>query len=201
MSAAPGASAPPRLVLASTSQFRRQLLERFGVQFTVAAPEVEETALPGEAAIDLVNRLARAKAQVVALRHPQSLIIGSDQVALQGREILGKPGSTERCVEQLKTCSGQRVTFSTAVHIIRSDSGSNESHLDTTTVYFRRLGDEEIRRYVDREKPLQCAGGFKVEGLGISLFERIESQDPTALIGLPLIWVAGALRRLGLAIP
>jgi len=87
------------------------------------------------------------------------------------------------------------------VHIIRSDSGSNESHLDTTTVYFRRLGDEEIRRYVDREKPLQCAGGFKVEGLGISLFERIESQDPTALIGLPLIWVAGALRRLGLAIP
>jgi len=201
MSAAKPSSGAPRLVLASTSQFRRQLLERFGVHFTVAAPEVDETALPGEKAMDLVNRLARAKADIIAARHPHSLVIGSDQVALQGREILGKPGTVERCVEQLRACSGQRVTFNTAVHIIRTDSGSNESHLDTTTVHFRRLGDDEIRRYVDREKPLQCAGGFKVEGLGISLFERIESQDPTALIGLPLIWVASSLRRLGLAIP
>jgi len=201
MSAAKPSSATPRLVLASTSQFRRQLLERFGAPFTVAAPDVDETALPSENAIDLVNRLARAKADVIAARHPHSLVIGSDQVALQGREILGKPGTVERCIEQLRACSGQRVTFSTAVHIVRTDSGSNESHLDTTTVHFRRLDDDEIRRYVDREKPLQCAGGFKVEGLGISLFERIESQDPTALIGLPLIWVASSLRRLGLAIP
>lgn len=194
-------SSPPRLVLASTSPFRRQLLERFGAHFTVAAPNVDETPLPGETAIDLVNRLARAKADAIATRYLQSIVIGSDQVALLGRDILGKPGNPERCVEQLKACSGQRVTFSTAVHVIRSDSGRNESHLDTTTVHFRRLSDEEIRRYVDREKPTQCAGGFKVEGLGISLFERIESNDPTALIGLPLIWVAGALRRMGLAVP
>jgi len=201
MNAIQGWPGAPRLVLASTSQFRRQLLERFGIQFNVAAPEVDETPQPGETAIDLVNRLARAKADAVARRHPQSLVIGSDQVALQGRDILGKPGSVDRCIAQLRACSGQRVTFSTAVHIIRTDSGSNESHLDTTTVYFRRLDDDEIRRYVDRERPLQSAGGFKVEGLGISLFERVESQDPTALIGLPLIWVAGALRRMGLSIP
>lgn len=201
MSTANSATSPPRLVLASTSQFRRQLLERFGLQFTVAAPEVDETPLPAENAIDLVNRLARAKAEVIARRHPQSLVIGSDQVALLGRDILGKPGSVARCIEQLQAFSGQRVTFNTAVHVIRTDSGSNESHLDTTTVYFRRLGEDEIRRYVEREKPLQCAGGFKVEGLGISLFDRIDSQDPTALIGLPLIWVAGALRRLGLPVP
>lgn len=201
MNAIQGSPAPLRLILASTSQFRRQLLERFGIQFSVAAPEVDEAPQPGETAIDLVNRLARAKADAVARRHPQSVVIGSDQVALQGRDILGKPGTVERCIEQLKACSGQRVTFSTAVHIIRTDSGSNESHMDTTTVYFRRLGDDEIRRYVEREKPLQSAGGFKVEGLGISLFERIESQDPTALIGLPLIWVSAALRRMGIAIP
>jgi septum formation protein len=201
MSAIQGPYAAPRLVLASTSQFRRQLLERLGIHFSVAAPEVDETPQSGETAIDLVNRLARAKAETVARRQLQSLVIGSDQVALQGRDILGKPGTVDRCIDQLRACSGQRVTFSTAVHIIRTDSGSNESHLDTTTVYFRRLGDDEIRRYVEREKPLQSAGGFKVEGLGISLFERIESQDPTALIGLPLIWVAGALRRMGLAVP
>jgi len=201
MSAIQGPYAAPHLVLASTSQFRRQLLERLGIHFSVAAPEVDETPQPGETAIDLVNRLARAKAETVARRQLQSLVIGSDQVALQGRDILGKPGTVDRCIDQLRACSGQRVTFSTAVHIIRTDSGSNESHLDTTTVYFRRLGDDEIRRYVEREKPLQSAGGFKVEGLGISLFERIESQDPTALIGLPLIWVAGALRRMGLAVP
>ncbi len=196
-----GSTALPRLVLASTSQFRRQLLERLGTRFTVAAPNVDEIALPGENSIDLVNRLARAKADDIAKRHPQSIVIGSDQVALLGRDILGKPGNPERCIEQLKACSSQRVTFNTAVHVIRSDSGTNESHLDTTTVYFRRLHEDEIRRYVEREKPTQCAGGFKVEGLGISLFERIESNDPTALIGLPLIWVAAALRRMGLAIP
>lgn len=201
MSAIRAAATAPRLVLASTSQFRRQLLERFGIHFTVAAPNVDETPLPAETAIDLVNRLARAKADVIAARHPQSLIIGSDQVALLGRDILGKPGNPERCIAQLQACSGQRVSFHTAVHIIRSDTGTNESHMDTTTVYFRRLGDDEIRRYVERDKPTQCAGGFKVEGLGIALLERVESNDPTALIGLPLMWVAAALRRMGLAVP
>lgn len=194
-------SANLRLVLASTSPYRRQLLERFGQRFTVAAPDVDESALPGETPIDLVNRLARAKAEVVARRNPRSIVIGSDQVAVFGREIIGKPGNPERCIEQLKAVSGQRLAFHTAVHVIQSDSGSNESHLDITTVHFRKLSAEEIARYVARERPVNCAGGFKAEGLGITLFERIESQDPTALIGLPLIWLSGALRKAGLALP
>lgn len=190
-----------RLVLASTSQYRRQLLERFGIRFTVAAPDVDESPLPAELPIDLVNRLAREKAEVIARRHPGSVVIGSDQLALYGRDVVGKPGNIERCMEQLRRFSGQRLTFHTAVHVIQSDTGANESHLDLTTVQFRKLGDEEIERYVARERPVSCAGGFKAEGLGISLFERIESQDPTALIGLPLIWVASALRRAGLLVP
>lgn len=190
-----------RLVLASTSPYRRQLLERFGQRFTVAAPEVDESPLPGETPIDLVNRLARAKAEVVARRNPRSIVIGSDQVAVFGREIIGKPGNPERCIEQLKSVSGQRLTFHTAVHVIQSESGSNDGHLDVTTVHFRKLSDEEIARYVARERPVNCAGGFKAEGLGITLFERIESQDPTALIGLPLIWLSAALRKVGWALP
>jgi septum formation protein len=191
----------PKLVLASTSPYRRQLLERFGVRFTVAAPDVDETPLPGESAIDLTNRLARAKAEVVAHRHPASVVIGSDQVALFGRDVIGKPGNPERCIEQLKMLSGERLAFHTAVNVIHSDTGSNQSHLDITTVYFRKLTKEEIERYVARERPVSCAGGFKAEALGISLFDRIESQDPTALIGLPLIWLADALRRTGFALP
>jgi septum formation protein len=191
----------PKLVLASTSPYRRQLLERFGIRFTVAAPDVDETPLPGESAIDLTNRLARAKAEVVAHRHPASVVIGSDQVALFGRDVIGKPGNPERCIEQLKTLSGERLAFHTAVNVIHSDTGSNQSHLDITTVYFRKLTKEEIERYVARERPVNCAGGFKAEALGIALFDRIESQDPTALIGLPLIWLANALRRTGFALP
>jgi septum formation protein len=191
----------PKLVLASTSPYRRQLLERFGVRFTVAAPDVDETPLPGESAIDLTNRLARAKAEVIAHRHPASVVIGSDQVALFGRDVIGKPGNPERCIEQLKMLSGERLAFHTAVNVIHSDSGSNQSHLDITTVYFRKLTIGEIERYVARERPVNCAGGFKAEALGITLFDRIESQDPTALIGLPLIWLADALRRTGFALP
>lgn len=201
MTRTPVLSASPRLVLASTSQYRRQLLERFGQRFTVAAPDVDETPLPGEMPVDLVARLARAKAEAVAHRHPKSIVIGSDQVALFGREIIGKPGNPERCVEQLKAFSGQRLSFHTAVHVIQSESGSNEGHLDVTTVHFRKLSDDEIERYVARERPVNCAGGFKAEALGISLFERIDSQDPTALIGLPLIWLSAALRRAGMQLP
>lgn len=201
MTRAPAVLTNHRLVLASTSQYRRQLLERFGQRFTVAAPDVDETALPGETPIDLVARLARAKAEAVAHRHPKSIVIGSDQVALFGREIIGKPGNPERCIDQLKAFSGQRLSFHTAVHVIQSDSGSNEGHLDVTTVHFRKLSEEEIERYVARERPVNCAGGFKAEALGISLFERIDSQDPTALIGLPLIWLSAALRRAGLQLP
>jgi septum formation protein len=190
-----------RLVLASTSSYRRQLLDRFGIPFTVAGPNVDESPLPAESAVDLVQRLARSKAEAVAQRHPKSLIIGSDQLALCGRDVLGKPGSGERAIAQLKSLSGQRVTFNTAVCVINSDSGEAEGHLDVTTVHFRQLSDDEIKRYVSRDKPYDCAGGFKVEALGISLFSRVESQDPTGLVGLPLIWVAAALRRNGFTLP
>lgn len=190
-----------RLVLGSTSAYRRQLLERLGIPFTVAASHVDEERLPGESPVDLVNRLARAKAEAVAHRNPKSLVIGSDQLAVCGQEVLGKPGSGERAIVQLKSLSGQRVAFHTAVHVINTETGADEGHVDLTTVQFRRLGDEEIRRYVARDKPYDCAGGFKVESVGIALFTRVESQDPTALIGLPLIWLAGALRRNGFDLP
>jgi septum formation protein len=199
----PVASVAPaaRLVLASTSQYRRALLERLGVPFTTGASNVDETPLPGELPIDLAHRLARSKAEVVAQRQARSLIIGSDQLAVCGKEILGKPGSGERCVAQLRTLSGQKVTFYTAVHLVLSETGANEAHLDVTTVQFRELSDEEIRRYVAKDKPYDCAGGFKVESLGIALFEKVESRDPTGLVGLPLIWLAGALRRHGYTLP
>jgi septum formation protein len=198
-------AAPPgtglRLVLASTSSYRRQLLERLGIPFTVAASNVDESPLPGESAVDLVHRLARSKADAVAQRSRGSLVIGSDQLALCGRDVLGKPGSGERAIAQLKSLSGQRVVFNTAVHVINSDTGANEGHVDVTTVHFRSLSDDEIKRYVARDKPYDCAGGFKVESLGVSLFTRVDSQDPTGLVGLPLIWLAGALRRHGFMLP
>jgi septum formation protein len=190
-----------RLVLASTSPYRRQLMERFGLRFTVAAPSVDETPLPGETPVDLVHRLARAKAEAIARRNPSSIVIGSDQVALLGHQIIGKPGNQERCIEQLKAMSSQRLVFHTAVHVVHSDTAAHEGHLDLTTVHFRKLADEEIQRYVARERPVNCAGSFKAEALGISLFERVDSQDPTALIGLPLIWLSGALRRVGFPLP
>jgi septum formation protein len=190
-----------RLVLASTSPYRRQLMERFGLRFTVAAPAVDETPLPGERPVDLAHRLARAKAETIARRNPSSIVIGSDQVALLGQEVIGKPGNPERCVEQLRAMSGQRLVFHTAVHVVHSDTAAQEGHLDLTTVHFRKLTDDEIQRYVARERPVNCAGSFKAEALGISLFERIESQDPTALIGLPLIWLSAALRRVGFPLP
>jgi len=190
-----------RLVLGSTSLYRKQLLERLGIPFTVAASNVDEEPLPGETPLDLVNRLARAKADAVASRQTKALVIGSDQLAVCGRQVLGKPGSGERAIAQLRALSGQRVVFHTAVHIVDSSTGSNEGHCDITTVHFRALTDDEIRRYVARDKPYDCAGGFKVEALGIGLFTRVESSDPTALVGLPLIWLAGALRRHGFQVP
>ncbi|HLS81142.1 MAG TPA: nucleoside triphosphate pyrophosphatase [Steroidobacter sp.] len=190
-----------RLVLGSTSPHRRQLLQRLALPFTVAAPNADESPLPGESPIDLVRRLAHDKAEEVARRHRGCLVIGSDQIAVCGSQVLGKPGSAARATAQLRALSGQRVDFHTAVHVVHSDTGENEGHLDTTTVHFRQLTDDEISRYVARDKPYDCAGGFKIESLGVALFSRVESQDPTALIGLPLIWLAGALRRRGFAAP
>jgi len=197
----PSSGGGSRLVLASTSKYRRALLERLAVPFQVNGPLVDESQLANEEPIELVHRLARAKAQAVAERFPQGVIVGSDQVAVRGRVVLGKPLTAERCIEQLKDASGQRVVFYTGVHVIDAKNRRHEAHVDTTTVTFRTLTDAEIRRYVEKENPLDCAGGFKVESLGISLFERVDSQDPTALTGLPLIWLSGALRRAGFDLP
>lgn len=191
----------PRLVLASTSKYRRSLLDRLQIPFTVNGPMIDETAQPGEDPIALVHRLSKAKAQAVAERFPDCVIIGSDQVAVNGRTILGKPGTADRCIQQLSDASGQRVQFHTGVHVIDLKNRRHEAHVDTTTVQFRTLTAEEIRRYVEKENSLDCAGGFKVEALGITLFERVDSQDPTALMGLPLIWLSSALRRAGLLLP
>ncbi len=190
-----------RLVLASSSPYRRQLLNRFGLPFTVHSPGIDESSLPNEEVISLVHRLAKLKAEAAALRYPDSVVIGSDQVAVRGATILGKPGGTEAAVAQLKSASGAQIVFHTAVHVIVSQHQRHEAHVDTTIVKFRNLIDDEIARYIEMEKPLDCAGSFKAEALGITLFERIDSHDPTALTGLPLIWLAGALRRAGFLLP
>jgi septum formation protein len=188
------------LILASTSRYRRALLERLGLAFDCAAPQVDEQALPGEAPRDLALRLARAKADAVAAQHPGKIVIGADQIAVLGTQVLGKPGTEARCEEQLRHSSGREVVFLTAVHVA-DGRGGGESHVDRTIAIFRDLTNAEIERYVAAERPLDCAGGFKAEALGIALFERIESEDPTALTGLPLIWLSGALRRAGIPVP
>ena len=190
-----------RAILASTSPYRRALLERLRLPFDCEPPGCDEQRQPGEAADALAMRLARLKAEAVAAHRPGCIVIGSDQVAIRGEEVLGKPGSVERCIEQLRRSSGRDVTFLTAVHVIDGRHGRTESHLDRTRVVFRPLDDGEITRYVAADRPLDCAGGFKAESLGIALFERIESADPTALTGLPLVWLSGALRRAGIPVP
>jgi septum formation protein len=197
MSAAPR----PRLVLASTSRYRRELLGRLCVPFECVAPQVDEAALRGESPRELAARLARSKAEAVAAAHPGAVVIGSDQVAVRGSEALGKPGSVERCVQQLVESSGREVEFLTAVFVLDAAAGRSEACIDRTVVRFRTLAQAEIERYVASDSPLDCAGGFKAESLGIALFDRIESADPTGLTGLPLIWLCGALRRAGIPVP
>jgi septum formation protein len=192
---------PPRLILASTSAYRRALLERLKLPFDSVPPDVDETRLANEPVESLVARLARAKADAVAVRFPDAIVIGSDQAASRGDEILGKPLTVERCERELHKSSGHDVTFFTAVHIVDGRAGRREQHVDRTVARFRQLTSDEIARYVERDQPLDCAGGFKAESLGIALFERVESSDPTALTGLPLAWVAAALRRAGLPAP
>jgi septum formation protein len=199
---APITSDGTSLVLASGSPYRRALLERLGLPFRQRPADVDETPRPGESPAELVRRLARAKAETVAGKEPGSIVIGSDQVAVRGEEILGKPGDAEQAVLQLTRSAGRHVEFLTAVCVLSTaHRGEPEEHIDITRVTFRPLPPEEIRQYVERERPFDCAGSFRAEGLGIALFERIDSQDPTGLIGLPLIWLAGALRRLGLPVP
>ncbi|MFT3762787.1 MAG: Maf family nucleotide pyrophosphatase [Pseudoxanthomonas sp.] len=188
------------LILASTSRYRRELLERLRLPFHVARPEADETPLAGESAAALAQRLARAKAADVARRQPESWVIGSDQVAeLDDGRLLGKPGTRDAALAQLRGMSGRAVRFRTAACLTRGEVRLET--LDTTTVRFRELDDGEIGRYVDAEQPLDCAGSFKSEGLGIALFDAIETRDPTALVGLPLIALAGMLRQAGFALP
>lgn len=187
------------LILASTSRYRRELLERLRLPFHVARPDVEESPLAGEAPPTLAQRLARAKAQAIAIQHPESWIIGSDQVAALESQALGKPGTRENAISQLSAMSGREVRFHTAVCLARGETVFEA--IDTTVVRFRTLDTDEIARYVDVEQPLDCAGSFKSEGLGIALFEHIESRDPTALVGLPLIMLSKMLREAGFSLP
>jgi septum formation protein len=189
--------APP-LILASTSPYRATLLARLGLPFTSEAPGVDEAPRPGEPAGARALRLARAKAAAVAERCRDAWVIGSDQVAELDGLHLDKPGGAARCREQLAAQSGRTVRFHTAVVLRRHAPPTSEEHVDQTAVHFRTLGADEIARYVARDAPFDCAGSFRSEGLGAALFERLETQDPAALVGLPLIWLAGALRRAGL---
>lgn len=185
----------PRLILASTSRYRRELLARLGLPFTAQAPDVNEDAVEGEPPADMAARLALAKARSIAA--PHALVVGSDQVACLDGRLLRKPGSAEAAVAELCAAQGRTVLFHTAVAIVATGSGDTLTHVDRTEVRFRRLERAALERYVLLESPLDCAGSFKSEGLGVALFERISTEDPTALIGLPLIFVADALRRLG----
>lgn len=187
------------LVLASGSPYRRELLDRLGLPFESMTPSIDETPWKGEDPAELVTRLALDKARAVARERPDRIVIGSDQVATLDGQILGKPGTTENAVEMLTRCSGRSVEFLTGVCVLdgRSSDSEPEMHMDITRVAFRPLNRKEILRYVDRERPLDCAGGFRSEGLGIALFDRIDSQDPTGLVGLPLIWLSKILIQLG----
>ena len=193
--------APRPLVLGSTSVYRRELLQRLRLPFTVAAPAVDETPLPGEPPAQLAQRLALAKAHAVATLHPEAVVIGSDQVADLAGQPLGKPGDHARAMAQLQRMRGHTVVFHTAVAVVCHASGFVQTDLAPVRVRFRELSDAEIERYLRAEQPYDCAGSAKSEGLGISLLEAIDSDDPTALIGLPLIRTCRLLRAAGLVLP
>lgn len=190
---------PPSLVLASGSRYRATLLQRLQLPFDICAPDIDETPRAGETVAALTHRLARDKAAALRGRFPQAWILGSDQSAACGDRILGKPGTLERAREQLQSLSGQTVDFLTALVLARNDQVLEG--LDVTTVRFRRLDGAEIDRYLAAEPALDCAGSFKCEGLGITLFEEIDSRDPTGLVGLPLILTSRLLREAGFRLP
>lgn len=207
MSDSPPAAAPtvedargsrPRLILASTSRYRRELLARLRLPFEVLSPGVDEAPLEGETPSQLAARLSRAKARAVAEHHADAVVIGSDQVCELGGQALGKPGTHERAVQQLQRLSGQRAIFHTSVCVVRLGIGYDREAAAPVVVRFRRLDDNEIEHYLRAETPYDCAGSAKCETLGIALLEAIESDDPTALVGLPLIRTARLLREAGI---
>ena len=189
-------SAP--LILASTSRYRRDLLSRLRVPFEVLAPQVDESAQPGEVPCELASRLALAKARAVSRQRPDAVVIGSDQVADLGGHALGKPGSHARAVQQLRSMRGRQVLFHTAVAVVHAASGFEDTALSSVTVRFRDLGDDEIDAYLRIEQPYDCAGSAKAEALGIALLRALRCDDPTALIGLPLIRTCELLREAGI---
>lgn len=191
----------PRIVLASTSRYRAGLLRRIIADFEQISPDTDEQALPTESPCARATRLASTKAQAVASDLPDALIIGSDQVAALGNEVLHKPGNIEKAHEQLRASSGNKIDFFTGLCLVDTRNGQLRTALDHTRVFFRELSEAEIERYVAVERALDCAGSFKSEGAGIALFERIDSHDPTALIGLPLIALTRMLRDAGVALP
>ena len=188
------------LVLASTSIYRSQLLSTLQIPFQTAAPDVDETSLPGELAEQTSWRLAQIKAQVVAKRFPEALIIGSDQVALLDGQQIGKPLNHDNAVLQLSTMRGKTVTFYTALSLLNAATGDMQTDVAITKVSFRNLSDEQIERYLKKEQPYHCAGSAKSEGLGIALISRIHGDDPNALIGLPLILLVGMLEKQGVMV-
>ena len=188
----------PRLILASSSRYRRELLARLGIEFHSASPDVDETPLPGEVPAALVLRLAEAKAAKVGEGEAHAVVIGSDQAAVHDGKALGKPGTGANAERQLARLSGQSVDFLTGVAVLNTATGRLQTHTDRTTTTFRRLSEAEIRRYVELDQPLDCAGAIKSESRGVMLFERVETEDPTAAIGLPLIRLAALLRNEGI---
>lgn len=192
--------APARLILASTSRYRRELLSRLTADFGVESPEIDESARDGELPAELAQRLALDKAAAVATRFPDALVIGSDQSAtIDGVEPIGKPGDFEGARAQLRAASGRTMHFHTALAAVRTVDGFSEQALVGTRVRFRTLTEGEIDAYLHKERPYDCAGSAKVEGLGIALLEAVEGDDPTALIGLPLIALSRMLRKAGLS--
>ncbi len=189
------------LVLASSSPYRRELLSRLRLPFTWSAPQIDESRHAGEEAEALVRRLSLEKAQALSASHPQHLIIGSDQVAVLGTQILGKPHTLERAREQLLAASGNSVTFLTGLTLLDSATGQQQTDCVPFTVHFRTLSDAQIMRYLTAEQPFDCAGSFKAEGLGISLFRSTEGSDSNSLIGLPLIRLVDMLQASGISIP
>jgi septum formation protein len=188
------------LILGSTSRYRRELMERLRIPFDVAAPEVDETPAPGELPHAIALRLALAKARAVAARFPQAVVIGSDQVADLHGEPLGKPGSHERATDQLRRMRGQTVVFQTALSVVCLDTGFAQSDLAAVSVKFRNLSDAEIENYLRAEQPYDCAGSAKSEGLGIALLDSIDNDDPSALVGLPLIRTCRMIRAAGIQV-
>ncbi|SDU17459.1 MAF protein [Pseudomonas pohangensis] len=189
------------LVLASSSAYRRELLQRLNQPFTCCSPEIDEQRQSNENASQLVTRLAQEKAMAVATSHQQHLIIGSDQVAVLGEEILGKPHTLQRATAQLHAASGRSVTFLTGLALLNSQTGHCQVDCIPFTVHFRELDESQIRRYLEAEQPFDCAGSFKAEGLGVSLFRGTEGSDATSLIGLPLIRLVDMLDKEGIKIP